>query len=354
MKYKIHIDVNCELYDILRPYVDDEFRNFNELRINPNAKEIYIFGFQQAIHQARLIKLYTDAGQILPIWCDPLEGSVPLNDHLNMVCFTDYVKDGKMLVISGGQIGDGHPCFSYEYWMIQQLKYADNFTAVEEYQERWSADRPYKFLFLNGRCNPNRYWLLEKLEPILDQAIWTRLDPVLGGPVKLLDPKYEHDLYKKQGHLNRSNYVRNELFNNDLWAICRLKAEPYIDTHFSLVTETVFEYPQPFRTEKIWKPIMIGHPFIVATSQNYYKELHNLGFKTFGHLIDESFDSIDFAWDRIARLTQVVQDLCKQDLNSFSTEAKEICDYNRQHLLELAPKLEAELPQRIINFINSK
>jgi hypothetical protein len=58
------------------------------------------------------------------------------------------------------------------------------------------------------------------------------------------------------------------------------------------VSETVFTYPYSFRTEKIWKPIAIGHPWIAVSNFGYYRDMHELGFKSFGHLIDEKFDLI--------------------------------------------------------------
>jgi hypothetical protein len=115
------------------------------------------------------------------------------------------------------------------------------------------------------------------------------------------------------------NFVKNYLFKNT-WGEVYLQAEPYVDTYFSLVTETVFNYPYSFRTEKIWKPIAMAHPFIVVANRGYYKDMRNLGFKTFGHVINESFDLIDNNQDRIERIAAVVEDLCQQDLASFLKE----------------------------------
>jgi len=96
----------------------------------------------------------------------------------------------------------------------------------------------------------------------------------------------------------------------------------------------------------------MGHPFIVASGVGYYRDLQNLGFRTFGHLIDESFDSIDNNQQRIDRIVAVVEDLCQQDLPAFVTAAQEVCKYNQQLLEELRPKIRAEFPDRFFQFIN--
>ena len=80
--------------------------------------------------------------------------------------------------------------------------------------------------------------------------------------------------------------------------------------------------------------------------------MHNLGFKTFGQFIDESFDSIENPLDRCARISEVVEDLCHQDLSTFVTATADICEYNQQHLAELQPKIRSELLARFIQFVN--
>jgi hypothetical protein len=233
------------------------------------------------------------------------------------------------------------------------LDYTENLQAIAEYKHEWSTERPYKFLFLNGRARSHRRHLLHRLEPILDQAIWTNLDNTHGESVKLLDAKYEFSFYKNNTTIEALGFVKYKLFNND-WGEIYLASRPYTDTYFSLVTETVFDYPYSFRTEKIWKPIAMGHPFIVASNSGYYRDLHQLGFQTFGNLIDESFDSITDNQERIERIAQVVEWLCQQDLASFVKECYNVCKYNQQLLAELSPRVRADFPNQFEQYINER
>jgi hypothetical protein len=173
-------------------------------------------------------------------------------------------------------------------------------------------------------------------------------------PVHYLDPKYEVEPYSSRvGISEPQGFVKTELFNNT-WGDIYLRAEPYVDTYFSLVTETVYMYPYSFRTEKIWKPVAIGHPFIVVANKGYYRDLHNLGFRTFGHVIDESFDQINNDQQRIERTAEIIEDLCQQDLAAFVKECYNICKYNQQHLAEMRIKVQREFPDRFSQFINQK
>ena len=116
----------------------------------------------------------------------------------------------------------------------------------------------------------------------------------------------------------------------------------------------MFNCPYSFRTEKIWKPIAIGHPFIVVSNFGYLRDLKQLGFQTFDHLIDESYDSISNDQERIDRIVDLVKDLCQQDLSTFLAAAENVCKYNQQHLLELAPKIRPDFTQRFTQYINER
>ena len=95
----------------------------------------------------------------------------------------------------------------------------------------------------------------------------------------------------------------------------------------------------------------MGHPWIAVANYGYYRDMHNLGFQTFGHVIDESFDLIENNQDRLERVSQLVRDLCQQDLASFLKECYNVCKYNQQHLAEMRIKVRAEFPERFRQFM---
>lgn len=210
--------------------------------------------------------------------------------------------------------------------------------------------------------------MIEKMRDahLLEHALWTNLDTtpayhhtyqtdLLSRPseIQLLPVEYEVEQYldgvKDQ---YQQSFIKHELFNNQ-WGDVYIRAEPYIDTYFSLVTETVFDYPYSFRTEKIYKPIAMGHPFVVVANRGFYRDLHNMGFKTYHTLIDESFDLIDNNQDRLDRMAQVVEDLCSSDLNQFLVAAQSISKYNQQYMADIGPQIRDEFPSRFSNFIQN-
>ena len=371
--YKLIIDQHCEVYDLLADWADGEFIEFGNIPIDPSA--IYMVGRMQfAKNIDRIINLATN-NQAKIVLSNPAEGSFTILGQIRRLGIEQLVKDKKILILGGGDMESEYPCISYDSFMVKILDYITNREAMKRTSEIYSKiDKPYDFLFLNGRTRPHRKYLLEylKYNNLLDDALWTNLDTEAAHvrymtyyidhldrmkdsmPVHYLPPEYEVDEYLgKLGTLPEKDekFAKYHLFSNT-WGEIYLKPEPYIDTYFSLVTETVFEYPYSFRTEKIWKPITIGHPWIAVASQGYYRDMRNLGFKTFGHLVDESFDDIANEQDRIERISEVVTDLLKQDLKSFLAAAEEVCKYNQQHLVEVRKTVKQEFPTRLSNFLS--
>ena len=166
----------------------------------------------------------------------------------------------------------------------------------------------------------------------------------------MLPPEYEVEQFQSHMTTSAQGFVKAELFNN-VWGEIYIRSEPYIDTYFSVVTETVFNYPYSFRTEKIAKPLAQGHPWICAANQGFYRDMHNLGFQTFGHVIDESFDQIENNQDRIARVADVVDDLCSQDMLQLLKECENICKYNQQHLRTMSQQWQLTFPACFLDFL---
>jgi hypothetical protein len=374
---KIALHTFCEISNLIKPYADEEFWDFSKCEIIPGA--IYIFGQQEfQTHKELICQLVRDR-VIYAVLCNPAEGSEPMMWLYRNFGLEDLIDTGHIAIITGGHVPEYLPHLYHEHFLTLLLDYDENIQAIADYQQLQTVTRPYKFLFLNGRARPQRKYLIQrfKLSGLINESLWSNLDDTRGIsssllllhnnvniahdriPIQYLPPMYEVDRYQSQAEavppqdLTDGFYAKHHLFNRE-WGEIYLTPKPYLDTYFSLVTETVFDYPHAFRTEKIWKPIAIGHPFIVASTPGFYKSLHNLGFKTFGHLIDESFDQLDNAQDRVERIAAVVEDLCSQDLPGFLAAAEEVCKYNQLLMLELCPQIRQEFPQRFEQFIHER
>ena len=72
----------------------------------------------------------------------------------------------------------------------------------------------------------------------------------------------------------------------------RFYAEFYKKIGIDIVIETAMEYPYNFITEKTYRPIANGRPFVIVGPAHTLTFLKSLGFLTFSSIIDESYDNI--------------------------------------------------------------
>ena len=101
-----------------------------------------------------------------------------------------------------------------------------------------------------------------------------------------------------------------------------------------LVTETVAAGRRQHLTEKTFKPIALGMPFVIVGTQGCLKYLRSYGFKTFGDFWDESYD--DEPNDHL-RIEKIAHTLKKLDMletkhkNDILHSAKEVIEHNWNH-----------------------
>jgi hypothetical protein len=81
--------------------------------------------------------------------------------------------------------------------------------------------------------------------------------------------------------------------------------------------------------------------------------MHDLGFKTFENLIDESFDNIQDPHKRLIRIGQVITDLCRSNLPAFLSAAESVCKYNQQRVHNYRAEVMSALPDRFLDFVRT-
>ena len=363
--YRLVCDTSCEIYAEIQHLVDDTFWDFEQYEPRPN--DVVVLARQTVNRDADQIKRLADI--CLPVLANPAEGSQTLKLQCQRLGLIDLIQQKRFLLVGCGHMEPELNCMVYDHYAYRAMCYENNIQQGARADEIYSKlHKPYKFFFLNGRTRPHRKYMIELMRDagLLDHALWTNLDttPVyhhtystdlLSRPseIQLLPPEYEVEQFQSnQKNQYQHAFVKHELFDNK-WGDVYVRAEPYIDTYFSVVSETVFDYPYSLRSEKIYKPIVMAHPFVAVANRGFYQDLHHAGYQTFGHLIDESFDLIDNNQDRLDRIAQVVQDLCESDLEEFLVASRAVTKYNQQHLAAEGARIFSEFPDRFVNFIQS-
>jgi len=123
----------------------------------------------------------------------------------------------------------------------------------------------------------------------------------------------------------------------------------FSNSYFSIVTETGFyniehdshlvlnyasTHTNIFMTEKIFKPLVTMHPFILFCFPGALSKLRQMGYRTFSPFIDETYDTIEnpderfeALWKEITRLLQKTP----EEWIQWQTDIKEIVEHNHNH-----------------------
>lgn len=119
-----------------------------------------------------------------------------------------------------------------------------------------------------------------------------------------------------------------------------------------LVTETVATGRRHHLTEKTFKPIALGMPFIIVGTQGSLRYLRSYGFRTFGDLWDESYDEEPDDHKRIEKIARVLELLesLEEDRQAIFESAWEIIEHNWNHFY--GGGFEAILWQELKDMLN--
>ena len=361
--HKLIVDEWAETWDLLKPNADDSFWQMPEL----DPANIYVIGRVLLKDNWQAITDWATQHPGRVIFSNPAEGSETILLQLKRLRISDHVRDGRIGLLTSGDLESGWRYCKTDCYFSNIVEYTENKAAQLQSALDHQSHRPYEFLFLNGRLRPHRKYLIDHLraQGLLSHALWTNLgsqvemaftsalDTGKTEPIRLLPSGYEIDRAVPQlATVPDSGFVKHELFGNT-WGDAIVNADCYTDTWFSLVTETIYDYPYTFRTEKIWKPILMAHPFVVAANQGYLKDLRAAGFQTFDTLIDESYDQISSPTARIERVIDTVRGISQSGAAEFWEASRGICKYNQQRLVEYNREQRAALPGNLLEYINT-
>lgn len=231
------------------------------------------------------------------------EGDNPqlIIQRLNQLCDTYSLP--RAILISANTAADQVPQGMYfpdhEYFFRHINRFQVSQPATDQ-------PRDYTFTALNRTHKWWRATVMSELKHAgyLDQSLWSYNthddinDLNANNPIRAWHPKqYRRVLeFIAQGPYvcdtadvdkqNQHSDVNQDLFTN---------------SYCNIVLETLYDADQSsgaFLTEKTFKPIKYGQPFVIIGSVGSLAALRTLGYRTFDHVIDNSYDDIHDNRDR--------------------------------------------------------
>jgi hypothetical protein len=187
----------------------------------------------------------------------------------------------------------------------------------------------------------------------------TQDDMLFENQLKEKLSKSDYDEYKRYSSetklLNQNDELNSHTLEEpDFYDQFYINHPNICNTAFlDVVTEASADNGCLFITEKTLKSVAYKKLFLIAGNPYSLKFLQNLGFKTFPHIFDESYD---LKLCKISRLDHISNELLKfcslplSEVEKLKNDNKDILDYNYEHLVKnfdctfnLIPKIQSYL-----------
>jgi hypothetical protein len=150
---------------------------------------------------------------------------------------------------------------------------------------------------------------------LLESAVWSYNTDIIVGdrvedcPIELdrIDIRSDLDKFLSAGPYRCDDLTAAAHNDHSLHV-----AEHYDRTACSIVLETHFDADGScgaFLTEKTFKCLKHGHPFVVFAPPNSLQALRNMGYRTFDHTMDNSYDHITDNTERYLAVVRTIHEL---------------------------------------------
>lgn len=204
-----------------------------------------------------------------------------------------------------------------------------------------------KFLCLNKRASIPRWLTYKKFytDGLLDQSIfsflgenerWGKFESKsivdhFEITVKKCYPQFAHlqtpdkMFYQVDNDQDLTTYVNNyHVKGRTVDPSWILDHNYYQQTFCSVINETSLDADKPNFSEKTFRAICHGHPFIIIGSQHSLKFLRELGLDTYDDIFDNSYDNIADPWHRLNSVFKTIDLISKKDITELDKIKKNL------------------------------
>ena len=265
------------------------------------------------------------------------EGDNPerIKQRLDLLCWAHELDADCYRFVSANTAADHVPGFAYFpcheliYWSRNSQQRA---TAIH------ARARPYEFTVLN---RTHKWWRATVMADLYYQGLLTNSQWSYNTSITITDSPEDNPI--EIDTLGLRDAV-TEFVQAGPYACDRLTAAQHNDHHLhvaahytesycSIILETHFDCDQSggaFLTEKTFKCLKHGHPFVIIGAQGSLQALRDLGYRTFDHCIDNTYDTIVDNTQRYCAALAAVKQLQAQDMQAWFLQCVDDVTHNQQ------------------------
>ena len=201
--------------------------------------------------------------------------------------------------------------------------------------------KPYRFINLNRRTREHRTIITSEIfNNHSHNTLWSYTEPRPDTSAMNLNVDFWEPLPTPEYVDSLPKIIDVDSDVNDIQVCDELQSQAYIN----IVSETTFYRNNIFLSEKIFKPIIHGQPFVVVGSPGSLRLLRAHGYKTFSPYICEDYDNEPDDNKRMQRVINELRRLSDLPEDTFLDQIQlmyEICVHNMQNFINRFRKMSA-------------
>jgi hypothetical protein len=273
------------------------------------------------------------------------EGDNPAREkvRLDALCSQHGLSTDCYRFISGNTLA--HELPGFVYFADHELFYWRNSVVWNHVAQPGSSPhtraRPYQFTLLSRLHKWWRATVITYLQDqqLLDRSLWSYNTVTMGdqpadNPIEL--GRFDGLRDRVDQFVAGAPYRCDSLTatqHNSHWIHV---PEHYEDSYCNIVLETMYDAEQSgcaFLSEKTFKPIRHGQPFVIFGAPGTLAVLRDLGYRTFDSAIPNCYDLVQNNTERFVRTVQAVKHIVAQDPQVWSEQCLADAQHNQQVFL---------------------
>jgi hypothetical protein len=234
------------------------------------------------------------------------------------------------------------PNFHIVYWSTYLMSHVYNNLIKEYSTHRINKDFKNLMICYNNKSRYHRCEMMDELckRDLLKDNVysWIETSKVGHGKQRLGD--YTFSCFDdKKVMLDEFNYETNREFTTNI-----LDMKCFVN----VVTES--DIDALFITEKTYRQLFIGQPFLTLCAKDTHKTLKGYGFELYDEIFDYSFDSEPYYKDRIKGIIDNIERLKGKDYGELYKLIEDKVEHNVRVSYELVSKITGQLPPDLSHY----
>jgi hypothetical protein len=254
------------------------------------------------------------------------EGDNParIRDRINQLCADHAIDPDMVWLISGNSSANSVP--GCVYWPELEFMY---WRTVDRSSGAEYHVRPRSRAF-TGLCRIDKLWrkvFMSELwaNNLHNKGYFSYTQHLLGSEDDYFGCALRNNyLASKQSQVNQfiasGPFWVDELDSDAHNNYAANMTDLYEDSYFNIVLETMIDVDNSggqFLTEKTFKPVFNNQFFVAVSSANHMAHLRELGYQSFGSVIDEHYDTIENNQERFEAVLELTKSLCARPLTEL-------------------------------------